>query len=62
MLSFASIIYIINLEGYMNKVKSDFQLNIDRENYYQELDGFRHDFKAILFSLYTYVEEKSFWK
>jgi two-component system sensor histidine kinase AgrC len=53
------IVYTVYIEYRLNKLSLEAQLLAQKENYYKELDGFRHDFKALLFSLYATVEEKN---
>ncbi|WP_127446132.1 GHKL domain-containing protein [Enterococcus faecium] len=50
--------YIVYMEYKLEELVSYSKIAIQKEEYYSELDGFRHDFKALLFSLYVTIEEK----
>ncbi|WP_445447464.1 GHKL domain-containing protein [Enterococcus lactis] len=52
------VIYSVCLEYRFRKILSNVQTFIQKENYYKELDGFRHDFKSLLFSLSATIEDK----
>ncbi|WP_369674181.1 GHKL domain-containing protein [Enterococcus lactis] len=50
--------YNIYIEYQLNEVYTSNQLTTQKEEYYKELDGFRHDFKSLMFSLNVTIEEK----
>lgn len=55
---FIFLIYMFYNIYRLNEVSTNNQLITQREEYYKELDAFRHDFKSLMFSLNVTVEEK----
>lgn len=57
-LPYLYVLQYIYREYQLNEVYTSNQLTTQKEEYYKELDGFRHDFKSLMFSLNVTIEEK----